>query len=69
MNWGAKVLLGILVSYTTLYLTYICCCIGETRPEYTVTWEFPIIMLVITIFPAVLGYLIGFLIGIEVVEE
>ena len=65
MNWGAKVLLGILVCYTTLYLTYICCCIGETRPEYTVTWEFPIIMLVITIFPAVLG----FLIGIEVAEE
>lgn len=65
MNWGAKVLLGIMVCYTTLYLTYICCSIGETRPGYTVTWEFPIIMLVITIFPAILGYLIG----LEVAEE
>lgn len=65
MNRFAAELIGILVCYTTYFITLICCSIGETRPEYTVTWEFPIIMLVITIFPAILGFLIGF----EVAEE
>ena len=59
MNCFAMIFLGILLCYTTYYTTLVYCSIGETRPEYTVTWEFPIIMIVITILPAGLGYLIG----------
>ena len=50
---------AILTAWVTVLVTYAIVRVGETSGPTTYTWGLPFVMLFFSLFPALLGYLIG----------